>query len=140
MLVSSPIMYAGRFLGMIATVVDLDYLIRQLQQVSLTGLMPYVVDSQGRLVAAASNEFATGQEMTQFDIVKNFVDEGSKAQLVATREFAIHGEKPVVMLGTYSPVTALDWPSLSRSRGKKPIAEFMKCSVRAACSHGWPCL
>ncbi|MFZ0481362.1 MAG: HD domain-containing phosphohydrolase [Terriglobales bacterium] len=109
MLVSSPIMYAGRFLGMIATVVDLDYLIRQLQQVSLTGLMPYVVDSQGRLVAAASNEFATGQEMTQFDIVKNFVDEGSKAQLVATREFAIHGEKPVVMLGTYSPVTALDW-------------------------------
>jgi HD-GYP domain-containing protein (c-di-GMP phosphodiesterase class II) len=111
MLVSSPIMYAGRFLGMIATVVDLDYLIRQLQQVSLTGLVPYVVDSQGRLVAAASNEFATGQEMTQFDIVKNFVDEGSRAQLAATREFTIHGEKqkPVAMLGTYSPVTTLEW-------------------------------
>jgi len=109
MLVSSPIMYSGRFLGMIGSVVDLDYLIRQLQQVSLTGLMPYVVDSQGRLVATASPQFATGQDMTQFDIVRNFVDEGSKAQLAATREFTIRGEKPVDMLGTYSPVTALDW-------------------------------
>jgi HD-GYP domain-containing protein (c-di-GMP phosphodiesterase class II) len=109
MLVSSPIMYAGRFLGMIGSVVDLDYLIRQLQQVSLTGLMPYVVDSQGRLVTTASPQYATGQDMTQFDIVKNFVDEGSKAQLAATREFTIRGEKPVEMLGTYSPVTALDW-------------------------------
>jgi HD-GYP domain-containing protein (c-di-GMP phosphodiesterase class II) len=109
MLVSSPIMYAGRFLGMIGSVVDLDYLIRQLQQVSLTGLMPYVVDSQGRLVATASPQYATGQDMAQFDIVKNFVDEGSKAQLAATREFTIRGEKPVEMLGTYSPVTALDW-------------------------------
>jgi len=52
MLVSSPIMYDGHFLGMIGSVVDMDYLIRRLQQVSLTGLMPYVVDSQGRLVAA----------------------------------------------------------------------------------------
>ncbi len=109
MLVSSPIMYAGRFLGMIGSVVDLDYLIRQLQQVSLTGLMPYVVDSQGRLVTTASPQYATGQDMTQFDIVKNFVDEGSKAQLAATREFTIRGEKPVEMLGTYSPVPALDW-------------------------------
>ncbi|MGB9234793.1 MAG: HD domain-containing phosphohydrolase [Terriglobales bacterium] len=109
MLVSSPIMYSGRFLGMIGSVVDLDYLIRQLQQVSLTGLMPYVVDSQGRLVAAASPQYATGQDMAQFDIVKNFVDEGSKAQLAATREFTIRGEKPVEMLGTYSPVTSLDW-------------------------------
>ena len=109
MLVSSPIMYAGRFLGMIGSVVDLDYLIRQLQQVSLTGLMPYVVDSQGRLVTTASPQYATGQDMTQFDIVRNFVDEGSRAQLAATREFTIRGDKPVEMLGTYSPVPALDW-------------------------------
>jgi len=109
MLVSSPIMYAGRFLGMIGSVVDLGYLIRQLEQVSLTGLMPYVVDSQGRLVAAATPQYATGQDMTHFDIVRSFVDEGSKAQLAATREFAVHGDKTVEMLGTYSPVTSLDW-------------------------------
>src|SRR5260370_1078210 len=83
MLASSPIMYEKRFLGMIGSVVDMDYLIRRLQQVSLTGLMPYVVDSQGRLVAAATAQYATGQDMGQFDIVRSFVGEGSKAQLAA---------------------------------------------------------
>src|SRR5208283_3083464 len=112
MLVSSPIMYDGRFLGMIGSVVDMDYLIRRLQQVSLTGLMPYVVDSQGRLVAAATAQYATGQDMTHFEIVRSFVDEGSKAQLAATREFMVsndNGKAATEMLGTYSPVTSLDW-------------------------------
>ena len=114
MLVSSPIMYGGRFLGMIASVVNMDYLIRRLQQVSLTGLMPYVVDSQGRLVAAATTQYATGQDMSHFEIVRSFVGEGSKAQLAATREFVItsgNGSKKdaIEMLGTYSPVTSLDW-------------------------------
>ena len=96
MLVSSPIMYGGRFLGMIGSVVDMDYLIRRLEQVSLNGLMPYVVDSQGRLVAAATGQYATGQDMSHFEIVRSFVDKGSKAQLAATREFTIHdGNKSV---------------------------------------------
>src|ERR1700726_2815181 len=110
MLVSSPIMYDKRFLGMVGSVVDMDYLIRRLQQVSLTGLMPYVVDSQGRLVAAATAQYATGQDMGHFDIVRSFVDKGSKAQLAATREFTIRDDKSATeMLGTYSPVTSLDW-------------------------------
>src|SRR6202140_4564652 len=114
MLVSSPIMYGGRFLGMIASVVDMDYLIRRLKQVSLTGLMPYVVDSRGRLVAAATSQYATGQDMSHFDIVRSFVGEGSKAQLAATREFAVSNgngnrKDTIEMLGTYSPVTSLDW-------------------------------
>jgi HD-GYP domain-containing protein (c-di-GMP phosphodiesterase class II) len=110
MLVSSPIMYDKRFLGMVGSVVDMDYLIRRLQQVSLTGLMPYVVDSQGRLVAAATAQYATGQDMTHFEIVRSFVGEGSKAQLAATREFTVRdGKNATEMLGTYSPVTSLDW-------------------------------
>src|SRR5260370_18933045 len=110
MLVSSPIMYDKRFLGMVGSVVDMDYLIRRLQQVRLTGLMPYVVDSQGRLVAAATAQYATGQGMSHFDIVRSFVGDGSKAQLAATREFTIrHGKDTTEMLGPYSPVTSLDW-------------------------------
>ena len=110
MLVSSPIMYGGRFLGMIGSVVDMDYLIRRLQQVSLSGLMPYVVDRQGRLVAAATGQYATGQDMSHFEIVRSFVDEGAKAQLAATREFTIRdGKDTTEMLGTYSPVTSLEW-------------------------------
>ncbi|MGA9504504.1 MAG: HD domain-containing phosphohydrolase [Terriglobales bacterium] len=110
MLVSSPIQYGGRFLGMIGSVVDLDYLIRRLQQVSLSGLMPYVVDSRGRLVAGATAQYATGQDMSHFEIVRSFVDEGSKAQLAATREFTVQdGKNATEMLGTYSPVTSLEW-------------------------------
>jgi HD-GYP domain-containing protein (c-di-GMP phosphodiesterase class II) len=110
MLVSSPILYNGRFLGMIASVVDMDYLIRRLQQVSLSGLMPYVVDRRGRLVAAATPQYATGQDMSHFEIVRSFVGEGAKAQLAETREFTIRdGNKATEMLGTYSPVTSLEW-------------------------------
>ncbi|MFI5105010.1 MAG: cache domain-containing protein, partial [Terriglobales bacterium] len=109
-LVSVPMMYGGRFLGMIGSVVDLQFLIRRLQEVNRSGLMPYVVDSQGRLVAAAVPEYATGQDMSHFDIVRSFVEEGSKAQLAATREFSVRvGKKTTAMLGTYSPVSALDW-------------------------------
>ncbi len=110
MLVSSPIMYNGRFLGMIASVVDMDYLIRRLKQVSSSGLMPYVVDRQGRLVAAATAQYATGQDMSNFEIVRSFVGEGAKAQLAETREFVIRdGSNTTQMLGTYSPVPSLEW-------------------------------
>ncbi len=108
--VSAPVKYGPRFLGMIASVVDLQFLIRRLQEVSGGGLTPYVVDAQGRLVAAATSEFATGQDMKNLEIVRNFVDGGNKAQLAATKEFAINtGSEAVQMLGTYSPVTSLDW-------------------------------
>ncbi len=110
MLVSTPILYDKRFLGMIGSVVDMDYLIHRLQDVSTSGLMPYVVDSQGRLVAAATAQYATGQDMNQFEIVRSFVGGGAKAQLAATREFTIRdGKNTTEMLGTYSPVTSLDW-------------------------------
>jgi len=109
-LVSAPVMYGSRFLGMIASVVDLQFLIRRLQEVSGGGLTPYVVDAQGRLVAAANAEYATGQDMKKLEIVRNFVDGGNKAQLAATKEFSVsNGKDNVEMLGTYSPVTTLDW-------------------------------
>ena len=110
-LVSTPVMYGGRFLGMIAAVEDLQFLIRRLQEVSRGGLTPYVVDSEGRLVAADDTSYATGQDMTNLEIVRNFVEQGSKAQMVAaTREFNINaGHDKTKMLGTYSPVVNLEW-------------------------------
>ena len=111
MVVSTPVTYGGRFLGMIASVVDLDYLIRRLQETQRGGLTTYVVDSQGRLVAGADPAYATGQDMTNLEIVHNFVEQGGKAQMVAaTREFTVrNGNKGVIMLGTYSAVSNLDW-------------------------------
>jgi HD-GYP domain-containing protein (c-di-GMP phosphodiesterase class II) len=122
-LVSSPVSYGGRFLGMVGTVVDLQFLIRRLHEVSGGGLIPYVVDAQGRLVAAGTAQYVTGQDMKNLEIVRNFVD-GNKAQVDATEDFAVHeGKNSVEMLGTYSPVTALDWavvvqkPQLEAYRG-----------------------
>ncbi len=111
MLVSAPVTYGGRFLGMIGAVEDLQFLIRRLQEINRGGLTPYVVDSQGRLVAGAAAGYATGQDMSNSEIVKNFVEQGAKAQMVAaTREFNIVQDKSSVkMLGTYSPVVNLDW-------------------------------
>jgi len=89
-LVSTPVKYGDRFLGVIACVVDLQFLIRRLQEVSGGGLTPYVVDAQGRLVAAATPEFATGQDMKNLEIVRNFVDSGNRAQFAATKEFTFN--------------------------------------------------
>jgi len=109
-LVSSPVKYGPQLLGMVAAVVDLQFLIGRLHEVSGGGLIPYVVDAQGRLVAAATPEFATGQDMTNLDIVKSFVDRGNRAMFAETKEFNIrNGPQAIEMLGTYSPVSALDW-------------------------------
>jgi HD-GYP domain-containing protein (c-di-GMP phosphodiesterase class II) len=119
-LVSIPVVYGQRFLGMTAAVVDLKFLIRRLQEASSGGLTPYVVDSQGRLVAAAKPEFATGQDMKNLEIVRIFVEGGNKAQLSATKEFtAGDGKNGEQMLGTYSPVTALNWAVVVQ----KPLRE-----------------
>lgn len=108
--VSSPVKYGQRFLGMVASVVDLQFLIRRLHEVSGGGLTPYVVDSQGRLVAAATPEFATGQDMKNFEIVKNFVGAGNQALFAETEEFTVkNGSAHIDMLGTYSPVRSLNW-------------------------------
>jgi HD-GYP domain-containing protein (c-di-GMP phosphodiesterase class II) len=108
-LVSSPVSYGGRFLGMVGAVVDLQFLMNRLHEVSGGGLIPYVVDAQGRLVASGIPQYATGQDMKNLEIVRNFVD-GTKAQVAATKEFSVtQGNSSVEMLGTYSPVTALDW-------------------------------
>jgi HD-GYP domain-containing protein (c-di-GMP phosphodiesterase class II) len=109
-LVSNPVSFGGRFLGMVGAVVDLQFLIRRLREVSGGGLIPYVVDAQGRLVASGTPQYITGQDMKNLEIVRNFVDQGNKAQLAATKEFSVRENNSTIqMLGTYSPVTAFDW-------------------------------
>ena len=142
MLVSTPVMFSGRFLGMIGSVVDLQFLIRRLQEVNRGGLTPYVVDSQGRLVAGATSDYATGQDMSNLEIVRNFVEAGTKVQMVAaTREFNLRdGKSDVGMLGTYSPCPTWIGPWSCRSRAMRPTAASLKCSVPRATWPFWPSL
>ena len=115
MLVSTPVMSNKHFLGMIGVVVDLQYLINSLKVASQGDLETFVVDHQGRLIAGADNHYATGQEMTGNQLVKNFVEQGQHSRLVATSEFtALRGNKTVLMLGTYSPVPSLEWAVIAQ--------------------------
>jgi len=110
MLVSTPVALEGHFAGMLAVAVDLGHLIRRLREVSIGGLTTYVIDQRGRLVAGSGPEYFTGQDMTNLEIVRNFVEQGGKAQFVATGEFSTReGSKTTQMLGTYSPVPSLAW-------------------------------
>jgi HD-GYP domain-containing protein (c-di-GMP phosphodiesterase class II) len=108
-LVSSPITVNNTFIGMVGAVVDLDFLIKRLQDASQGGLDAYVVDSRGRLVASAGKEYVTGQDMSKIELVKNFVDQGTK-KLAATSSFTItENGTSIPMLGTCSPVSVLEW-------------------------------
>ncbi len=113
MLVTRPIMAGDNFIGLISAVVDLDYLLNRLEEVSHGGLIAYVVDSNGRLVAGAERSYAIGQDMTSIELVKSFVDEGGR--LAATREFSMvtNGTR-TEMLGTYSPVPSLKWAVIAQ--------------------------
>jgi putative nucleotidyltransferase with HDIG domain len=115
-LFSIPIAAGGRFIGMLGAAVDLNFLRLRLQEVTkFGGLLTYVVDRQGRLVAGATSSYATGQDMTKFEIVKNFVESGGRA-VVATKEFTSYGanSEKVAMLGTFSPVHSLEWAVIAQ--------------------------
>jgi HD-GYP domain-containing protein (c-di-GMP phosphodiesterase class II) len=109
-LVGVPIVSRGEFVGVAAAFEDLQFLVDRLRASSEGGLSAFVVDGQGRLVAGASPEFATGQDMRGSEIVKNFVDQGGKVRFVSTMPFQAQlGNQKVPMLGTYSVVPALGW-------------------------------
>jgi putative nucleotidyltransferase with HDIG domain len=115
LLFSTPITAGGRFIGMLGAAVDLGFLTTRLREVAVGGLETYVVDRQGRLIAAAASNYATGQDMTKFEIVRNFVEAGGKA-VVATTGFDIiraNGER-IPMLGTFSPLPSLGWAVIAQ--------------------------
>jgi HD-GYP domain-containing protein (c-di-GMP phosphodiesterase class II) len=132
-LVAVPINAGGTFNGMIGAVVDLDYVIKRLEAASQGGLEAYVVDKSGRLVASASHELSTGQNMTNVELVKGFVDGGAQSQVAVTNEFSIVEDgKSVKMLGTYSPVAGLGWAVVaqkSQADAYRSITEMQRAAT-----------
>ena len=110
MLVSVPLVVENRFIGMIGAAIDLNFLIERLEDASKGHLVAYVVDRQGRLVAAPNGLYATGQDMTKLEIVRSFMEQPRTARIIATAEFTLEqGGDKIQMLGTYSPVDTPDW-------------------------------
>ena len=132
MLVSQPVALEGRFLGMIGVVIDQQLLINRLHEVSQGGLLGYVVDRQGRLVAGGVSNYLTGQDMREFAIVKDFVDQQGRARLVATREFESKiGNESVEMLGTYTPVPALEWAVVAQKPRREAYRSIFEMQSKA---------
>jgi putative nucleotidyltransferase with HDIG domain len=133
-LFSMPITAGGRFIGLLSTAVDLNFLRQRLQEVGNFGggLLTYVVDRQGRLVAAASSNYATGQDMTKFEIVKNFVETPGRT-VAATKEFTLipaTGQK-TAMLGTFSPVPSLEWAVIAQKPQHEAYIDVIEMQSQA---------
>ena len=133
MVVSRPIGVAEAYLGTLELVVDLQYLIRKLEETRKHGLDTFVVDHSGRLVASSSKEYATGQDMSFNELVKGFRYESSNAQISVTKEFQLQqGKNKVAMLGTYDPVPGLGWAVIAqktRALAYKDVFDMQRAAL-----------
>lgn len=118
---SLPLVDSGRFVGMIATVIDLQFLVDHLNQISKGGLNTYVIDHEGRLVAGTIANFVTGQDMRAFSIAKKFADQPN-ARFTETTEFTYKDSGTHEMLGTYSPVPSLEWAVIAQKDQREAYA------------------
>ena len=112
MVVSRPVGNHDLYLGALELVIDLQYLLRKLQAAkSQEGLDTFMVDHSGRLVASSDGRYATGQDMSNNELVKGFVEQSSNMQISVTKEFhwIPDGKSKIDMLGTYDPVPGLGW-------------------------------
>ncbi len=130
--VGQPLRAGDQFLGMVTVAVDLEFLIRRLQNVSEGGLVAYVVDREGRVVASAVPRYVTGRDMTQIEIVRNFVATAGKARLRETKDFTINSDGQVTeMLGTYSPVSSLDWAVMAQKPQRDAYRDVYEMQSKA---------
>jgi len=134
LLVSAPVVVDGRFIGVTMVFEDLQFLIDRLKTTSQGqgGLLAYVVDRQGRLVAGPTTAFATGQDMTGMEIVRNFVEQAGKVQFAPTLDFtAGAGKQRTRMLGTYSLVPSLDWAVVAQKEQRDAYASIYQMQWEA---------
>jgi HD-GYP domain-containing protein (c-di-GMP phosphodiesterase class II) len=138
MVVSKPVLNDQRvYLGSLELIVDLQYLVRQLQEAkNQQNLDTFVVDRSGRLVASPSSHYATGQDMNSNDLVRNFVEQKNVVPLAVTMDYTIQeGKNRVPMLGTYYPVTGLGWAVVTQTTQEEAyidITDMRRDAIRAA--------
>jgi putative nucleotidyltransferase with HDIG domain len=114
--------------GALELIVDLNYMIEKLKEAQDSeGLDTFVVDGSGRLVAASNVQYATGQDMTSNELVKNFVEDNSGLRIRVTRDYTIHsGKTRVPMLGTYDRVQGLGWAVMAQKPQQEAYIEIVE--------------
>jgi HD-GYP domain-containing protein (c-di-GMP phosphodiesterase class II) len=138
MVVGKPVLSDNHeYLGSLELVIDLQYLVKQLQQAKSTqNLDTFVVDRSGRVVASPSPRYATGQDMNSNELVKNFVDQKGKVPVAVTMDYSVlEGKNRIPMLGTYFPVTGLGWAVVAQKTQEEAyidITDMRRDAIRAA--------
>jgi HD-GYP domain-containing protein (c-di-GMP phosphodiesterase class II) len=138
MVVGKPVVGKNKaYLGSLELVVDMNYLAKKLKEtVDREGLDTFVVDQSGRLVAAPTLQYATGQDMNSNPLVKSFVEQAANARISVTKEYSLQqGKNRVAMLGTYSPVSGLDWAVVAQKTQAKAyidITDLQSDAIRFA--------
>ncbi|OFW09381.1 MAG: hypothetical protein A3G20_09095 [Acidobacteria bacterium RIFCSPLOWO2_12_FULL_59_11] len=118
MLLSKPILREGQFGGMLAMVVNLQFLVERLQASSSGGLEAFVVDSSGLLVLTPNlRQNSLGQDMGYSPIVQMFLSwKGSvKGAETSSFDLPVNG-RMVPMVGTYWPVPTLGWAVIAQRK------------------------
>ncbi len=123
MLFSKPIIRANEFRGMVALVVNLQFLVERLQSSSTRGLEAFVVDPAGRLILTSNlKDSPIGQDMRSSPLVQMFLSKGgSRAAATSTFDLPV-GRNPVPMVGTYCPVQSLGWAVVAQKKRKDAYA------------------
>jgi HD-GYP domain-containing protein (c-di-GMP phosphodiesterase class II) len=138
MVVGKPVLSEKHeYLGSLELVIDLQYLVKQLQQAKNTqNLDTFVVDRSGRVVASPSPRYATGQDMNSNELVKNFVDQNGKVPVAVTMDYSVQeGKNRIPMLGTYFPVPGLGWAVVAQKTQEEAyidITDMRRDAIRAA--------
>ena len=138
MVVGKPVLGENHaYLGSLELVIDLQYLVKQLQQAKSTqNLDTFVVDRSGRVVASPSPRYATGQDMNSNELVKNFVDQKGKVPVAVTMDYSVQeGKNRIPMLGTYFPVPGLGWAVVAQKTQEEAyidITDMRRDAIRAA--------
>ena len=138
MVVAKPVLNDQRtYLGSLELVIDLQYLVKQLQEAKNNqNLDTFVVDRSGRLVASSSPRYATGQDMNANDLVRNFVEQKGKVPVAVTMDYTLQeGKNRIPMLGTYYPVSGLGWAVVAQKTQEEAyidITDMRRDAIRAA--------
>ena len=131
MVISVPLMFEGRFTGMIAAVVSLDRVLARLKDASVRDRTVFVVDGEGRVVVHPDTmDMVPGRDLSPNPVVAQFKGIQQELRVTETTQFTLNEDKkPVNMIGTYSTIPELHWAvvaqrSLAQARVDAGVQEL----------------
>jgi HD-GYP domain-containing protein (c-di-GMP phosphodiesterase class II) len=118
LVMSVPLMFDGKFSGMLAAVVSLDRLQARLLDASVRDRVVYIVDIRGHVVAYPTNALVPGSnEASDSPLVKQVTELPQDLRATQTTNFSVmnpNKRRRVEMIGTYSTIPELRWAVIAQ--------------------------